>query len=46
MLTTDARFLYLAVVLDVFRRHLVGWVMSNHLHNELMMQALDMALQQ
>ena len=43
---TDAGFLYLAVVLDVFSRRIVGWAMSNHLYTELMLRALDMALQQ
>jgi transposase InsO family protein len=39
-------FLYLAVVLDVFSRRIVGWAMSNHLYTELMLRALDMALGQ
>jgi transposase InsO family protein len=39
-------FLYLAVVLDVFSRRIVGWAMSNHLYTELMLRALDMALRQ
>ena len=39
-------FLYLAVVLDVFSRRIVGWAMSNHLYTELMLRALDMALVQ
>jgi len=43
---TDEGFLYLAVVLDVFSRRVVGWAMSNHLYTELMLRALDMALQQ
>ncbi|CAB3774942.1 hypothetical protein LMG29542_08324 [Paraburkholderia humisilvae] len=43
---TDAGFLYLAVVLDVFSRRIVGWAMSNHLYTELMLRALDMALRQ
>jgi transposase InsO family protein len=43
---TDEGFLYLAVVLDVFSRRIVGWAMSNHLYTELMLRALDMALQQ
>ncbi|WOD14425.1 DDE-type integrase/transposase/recombinase [Paraburkholderia kirstenboschensis] len=33
---TDEGFLYLAVVLDVFSRRIVGWAMSNHLYTELM----------
>jgi putative transposase len=39
-------FLYLAVVLDVFSRRIVGWAMSDHLYTELMLRALDMALVQ
>jgi transposase InsO family protein len=45
-LPTDEGFLYLAVVLDVFSRRVVGWAMSNHLYTELMLRALDMALNQ
>ena len=43
---TGEGFLYLAVVLDVFSRRIVGWAMSNHLYTELMLRALDMAFQQ
>jgi transposase InsO family protein len=45
-LPTGEGFLYLAVVLDVFSRRVVGWATSNHLYTELMLRALDMALQQ
>lgn len=38
--------LYLAVVLDVFSRKVVGWAMENHLRTELVLKALDMALYQ
>jgi putative transposase len=38
-------FLYLAVVLDVFSRRIVGWAMANHLRTELILEALDMALE-
>ena len=41
---TWAGFLYLAVVLDVFSRRIVGWAMANHLRTELIVQALDMAI--
>jgi putative transposase len=37
-------FLYLAVVLDVFSRRIVGWAMANHLRTELILEALDMAV--
>ena len=41
---TWAGFLYLAVVLDVFSRRIVGWAMANHLRTELILDALDMAV--
>lgn len=37
-------FLFLAVVLDVFSRRVVGWAMANHLKTELILAALDMAV--
>jgi putative transposase len=36
-------FLYLAVVLDVWSRKVVGWAMADHLRTELVISALDMA---
>ena len=42
---TDAGFLYLAVVLDVFSRRVVGWSMDGHMRTELVLNALDMAIQ-
>ncbi len=39
-------FLYLAVVLDVFSRRIVGWTMAAHLRTELVLSALNMALWQ
>ena len=39
-------FLYLAMVLDVFSRRVVGWRMATHLRTELVADALDMALWQ
>ena len=41
---TWSGFLYLAIVLDVFSRKVVGWAMENHLRTELMLAAIDMAL--
>ena len=41
---TWSGFLYLAVVLDVFSRRVVGWSMSTTLRAELVVAALDMAL--
>ena len=39
-------FLYLAVVLDVFSRRIVGWSMANHMPTTLILDALDMAVGQ
>jgi putative transposase len=41
---TWSGFLYLAVVLDVFSRRVVGWAMENHMRKELVLAALDMAI--
>jgi len=41
---TWSGFLYLAIVLDVFSRRVVGWSMSATLQTELVLAALDMAL--
>ena len=38
--------MYLAVVLDVFSRWVVGWSMTHHLRTELVLGALNMALGQ
>ena len=43
---TQAGFLYLAVVLDVWSRRIVGWAMSSRLVTTLVLEALDMALEQ
>ena len=40
---TWAGFLYLAVVIDVWSRRVVGWSMANHMRQELVLAALDMA---
>ena len=41
---TWSGFLYLAVVLDVWSRRIVGWAMRTHLRTDLVLEALDMAL--
>lgn len=41
---TREGFLYLAAVVDVFTRQVVGWAMANHLQTQLVLDALDMAL--
>jgi putative transposase len=43
---TWAGFLYLAVVLDAWSRRVVGWAMATHLKTELVLDALDMAVEQ
>ena len=43
---TWAGFLYLAVVVDAFSRRVVGWAMGNHLRTELVLDALNMAIDQ
>ena len=43
---TLAGFLYLAIVLDVFSRRVVGWAMAGHLRTALVVEALEMAVAQ
>ena len=40
---TRSGLLYLAVVLDVWSRRIVGWAMADHLRTELVRSALEMA---
>jgi putative transposase len=37
-------FLYLAIVLDVYSRRIVGWAMADHLRTELVIEAVEMAI--
>lgn len=37
-------FLYLAVILDLYSRRVVGWALADHMRSELVEGALDMAL--
>jgi putative transposase len=41
---TQEGFVYLAFILDVYSRRVVGWSMANHLRAELVVDALEMAL--
>jgi transposase InsO family protein len=41
---TAQGWLYLAVVLDLFSRQIVGWAMSNRINRKLVMNALRMAI--
>ena len=43
---TQAGFLYLAVVLDVWSRKIVGWAMSSRLVTQIVLDALAMAVEQ
>ena len=43
---TWAGFVFLAVVLDVYSRRIVGWAMHDHLRTELVLEALNMAVRQ
>ena len=43
---THAGFLFLAVVLDVWSRRIVGWAMATHLRTELVLEAMQMAIAQ
>jgi putative transposase len=45
-ISTWAGFLFLAIVLDVWSRRVVGWAMATHLRTDLVLEALDMALEQ
>jgi len=39
-------FLFLAVILDVFSRRIVGWAMASHMKTDLVLDALKMATEQ
>jgi putative transposase len=43
-LQTREGFLYLAFILDVYSRKVVGWSMADHLRTELVVAALEMAV--
>ena len=43
-LPTDEGFVYLAFILDVYSRKVVGWSMAGHLRSELVTAALEMAI--
>jgi putative transposase len=43
-LPTDEGFLYLAFILDVYSRKVIGWSMASHLRSELVAAALEMAI--
>jgi transposase InsO family protein len=41
---TDEGWLYLAVVIDLFSRKVVGWAMAEHMRVELVLEAFNMAI--
>lgn len=43
---TGEGWLYLAVVMDLYSRQVVGWAMADHMRQELTLMALNMALSQ
>lgn len=43
-LWTQEGWLYLAAVLDLFSRRIVGWALANHMREELVEEALKMAI--
>jgi transposase InsO family protein len=43
---TEERWLYLATVIDLYSRKVVGWSMSNRMQAELVNKALLMAIWQ
>ena len=43
-LRTWVGFAYLALVIDVYSRRIVGWALTTHLRTELALEALEMAI--
>lgn len=43
---TQQGWLYLAVILDLFSRRVIGWAMSNRINTQLALDAMNMALAQ
>ena len=41
---TDEGWLYLATLMDLYSRRVVGWAMSDSLHSKVVMNALKMAI--
>ena len=41
---TSEGWLYLAVILDLYSRRVIGWAVSNRMKRDLAIRALDMAL--
>jgi putative transposase len=45
-ISTAEGWLYLAVIIDLFSRRVMGWSMAEHMRTELVLTALDAALGQ
>lgn len=43
---TDEGWLYLATIMDLYSRKIIGWALRERLTKELVIDALDMALKQ
>jgi transposase InsO family protein len=43
---TEQGWLYLAVIIDLFSRRVIGWSMDDHMRTDLVLTALDAALKQ
>lgn len=43
---TRSGWLYLAVIMDLFSRRIIGWAMASHMRTSLVSRALSMAVQQ
>ena len=43
-LRTWAGFAYLALVIDVFSRRILGWALATHMRTDLPLEALEMAI--
>ena len=43
---TDEGWLYLAIVMDLFSRQIVGWSMADHMKTSLVNDAMQMAIWQ
>jgi putative transposase len=42
---TGESWVYLAVVIDLYSRKIVGWAMADHMRKELVLEAFEMAIQ-
>jgi len=45
-ISTDQGWLYLAAVMDLYSRRIIGWAMSEHIDSDLVTSALQMAISQ